>query len=791
MKEDRQVGRPIDRASWPTAGPHRDLLVRFDRVHRENGLRGLREIGKSMHLAYSRVSEILRGLACPSDASQVEALVKAMGGSVDDVGKALEYYGKVSASSAGRNARRSTAVPKVGKSADLTARVWPAASPIGYVTRDIEEEIAKHLASRRPVVLVGSSMVGKTRIAASVIEAEFAGRKLYTPDSQDELRALANSPPHNAVVFLDDIERLIGASGVTQRGIRALCEDNTLVATIRSSLYDDYQLPNSRRRAPEWDALGEFTQVVVKSDLSGNEKGRLAAVVRDEAVLQRILVSGIGEYVGAANVITRTLAAGSTHQPIAMALLAGATDWARAGLHRPVSAEVLTDLAAPYLTRRQAGVLRSAGLDDALAWATREINPRVSLLEPADDGFEINAYAFDVLSAAASPIPVSSWPVLLDAATPEDLIAIAGSAARAGQPDVSERALQRCEEANDPATWPLAAMLHGAGLRDRGDPAAAQAAYRRAIDSGHPVAAPGAWFNLGNLHAGEGRLDDARLAYENAAESGHPALAARAWLALGAILEREGRPADAEDAYRRAIAADPDLEAIRQYTERSLRDRGVNIVVETLDLRRYRPDPEVTARALLNLSHLLSARGERDSARQLVERAARLEGSGVTADAWHILGDLFAEEGKVRAAVDAYEHGLAVAEQDSAPKTECNLGAVLLHLREYDRAEAMLRSAVRSQHEEARVVASLYLVLLLVRRDRRDEAVEVLSEVAASADTAAGRSALGKVLLLQGAQGVSPALPQLARDVLHVLEGNLGAIPSGKREIPETTRATG
>jgi hypothetical protein len=77
-------------------------------------------------------------------------------------------------------------------------------------------------------------------------------------------------------------------------------------------------------------------------------------------------------------------------------------------------------------------------------------------------------------------------------------------------------------------------------------------------------------------------------------------------------------------------------------------------------------------------------------------------------------------------------------------------------------------------------VAGLYLALLLVRRDRGDEAAEVLAEVAASADTEAGRSALGKVLLLQGAPGVSAALPQLARNILHVLDGNLSAITSQK-----------
>lgn len=772
------MGSPIDRSAWPEPGPHRSMLACFDRAHRDNGLRGLREIGNSMHLAHSRVSKILRGLALPADASQVEALVKALGGSIDDVQKALGHYERINTGQKGRRIRRSTAAPRIGKSADLTAGVWPAAHPIGYVTRDVEAEIAGHLAARRPVLLVGSSMVGKTRIAATVIEAQYAGRALYAPEHREELRALADDPPRNAVILLDNVEHLIGASSVTRRGIRALCEDNTLVATIQSSLYNNYLLPGTGHRTPEWDALGEFEPIVVTSNLSGNEKSRLAAVVQDQTLWQRILATGIGEYVGAADVIHRTLAVGPTHQPVGMALLAGAFDWAHAGLHRPISAEVLVQLAAPHLTRRQTGMLKGTGLDDALEWATTDINPRVSLLEPVDDGFEINAYAFDRLAAAASPMPASSWPVLLSAATPEDLITLSSSATRAGRPDIAETALLRCEKADDPATWPIATLFRGVDLRSRGDTTAAQAAYRRVIESDHEVAAPSAWFYLGNLHAGERRLEEARAAYENAASSGHPATAPRALLALGAVLERVDLPTDAEDAYRRVIAMAPDLDALGQDTERLLRDHGVNIVIRSLDLRRYRPDPDVTARALLNLGNILGARGEFDAARQLLERAARLEGSDVAADAFHKLGDMLAKAGEVRAAVDAYESALSATDQESAPKTEANLGAVLLHLQEYERAEAVLRGAMRSRHDEARVVAGMYLALLLVRRDRHDEAAEALLEVETSADTSVGRNALRKMILLEGGVGVSPALPELARTMLRLLDGDLDAITS-------------
>jgi hypothetical protein len=147
---------------------------------------------------------------------------------------------------------RSRTASKVGQSADLTRRAWPAASPIAYIERDVEKVISALLDERRPVVLVGSSMVGKTRIAASVIEAKFTGRKLYAPNNGEELRILADSSPRDGVVFLDDMDRLIGCAGIAQREIRALGQNNAVVATMGSRRYETYQLPVSDCRAPAW-----------------------------------------------------------------------------------------------------------------------------------------------------------------------------------------------------------------------------------------------------------------------------------------------------------------------------------------------------------------------------------------------------------------------------------------------------------------------------------------------------------------------------------------------------------
>jgi hypothetical protein len=82
------------------------------------------------------------------------------------------------------------AQPLVCDSPDLDARVLKAALPIPYIRRDLEEEAREHLNARRPLLLVGPSMVGKTRLAVELIRDLFARRRLFAPDSRSALTAL-------------------------------------------------------------------------------------------------------------------------------------------------------------------------------------------------------------------------------------------------------------------------------------------------------------------------------------------------------------------------------------------------------------------------------------------------------------------------------------------------------------------------------------------------------------------------------------------------------------------------
>jgi tetratricopeptide (TPR) repeat protein len=213
----------------------------------------------------------------------------------------------------------------------------------------------------------------------------------------------------------------------------------------------------------------------------------------------------------------------------------------------------------------------------------------------------------------------------------------------------------------------------------------------------------------------------------------------------------------------------PDLEEIKRQTERAIKEAGANVVFGMIDARGYPPPPDVTGNALVNLGRLLNDRGESDEASRLLERAAHLENHPLSSRAWDGLGQLLANQGELAAARDAFERALTLAEGDAIAEIQCNLGAVHLRQKDYDRAEELLRSAVRSRHEEAAVVASVYLAVALIRCQRTEEATATLAELMDLADTDAGRRTLNWLARYEGDSSAFQLPTELARAVLERL----------------------
>jgi len=82
-------GKPANRDRWPAAGAQRDWLAFCDEAHRGNGLPSLRALGREMHLAATRVGELLRGEGLPVDEKQARALLAALGATDRETGQGI------------------------------------------------------------------------------------------------------------------------------------------------------------------------------------------------------------------------------------------------------------------------------------------------------------------------------------------------------------------------------------------------------------------------------------------------------------------------------------------------------------------------------------------------------------------------------------------------------------------------------------------------------------------------------------------------------------------------------
>jgi len=270
------------------------------------------------------------------------------------------------------------------ESADLKVRVHQTVLAIPYIHRDEEDTMRALLHAGRPVLLIGSSMVGKTRMAAQVIAEEFGSRPVAIPDTKTALADLdaRDISLRGSVVWLDDIDRLIGPGGITDGALRRLAAaGNIIVGTIRAGAYGRFR-PSDQLRPSEWDVLSGFEHIFLSRDLTEREQERLAAAVDDPDIQDRIRAVGLGEYVGAAGQVVEALKLGAAGADnIGYALVLAAADWRRCGITRPVPAAVLAPLAEPYLDQRgRARLSDQNAFSTGLVWATRDINPNVSLL---------------------------------------------------------------------------------------------------------------------------------------------------------------------------------------------------------------------------------------------------------------------------------------------------------------------------------------------------------------------------------------------------------------------------
>ncbi|QCO97905.1 tetratricopeptide repeat protein [Arthrobacter sp. 24S4-2] len=606
---------------------------------------------------------------------------------------------------------------------------------IPYLDRDAEAEVVEAFEEERPVLVLGDSMVGKTRMASKLVAELFPNRQVVIPDIPNGVATLMNAGeiPVESIVWLDDLERyLADPKDLKTKWIDQLQQaGNVVVATMRESFYERFQ-PSDDMPRTQWDTLLRFRVVRLKND--PEERKKLAAFSPIPRIRDGILKHGLGTYAGGGFLAVERLESGRVTTPIGAALVLVAIDWQRTGISEAIPEETAIKLSGLYLAE-PSSPLDPEQVRSGLAWATDNSSggSTYRLTTRASDGnLRPFDYLVDHVASSRKAIPNEVWEAAAQSdASPGRLNTAGVSANMLGRQEIAERFFVRAAEMGDPE-----GMANLATARERQNRIAeAETLHRRAAEAGSPHGMTG----LAVILLRSGRTEEAEGLLRVAAVNGD----ADAMANLGFIMMRRGEEDEGRGWYRRAAAAGSGL-GMTNYGMQ-LEGEGRQEEAEAL----YRA---ATARGngagMYQLSLILSRRGEDAEAERLLTRAVRhgnpaamavlashMEGMGNQAEAERLStmaadrGDAYglALQGKrmaERGELDGAEKLLKrSAEQGFTFGIHC-LGVLLARSGRMEEAKVQYRKAITDGDAQSMV----NLGLLLTEEDRKEEATALYQQ---------------------------------------------------------------
>jgi Tfp pilus assembly protein PilF len=621
-------------------------------------------------------------------------------------------------------------------------RVHRGSVELDYVERDRHQDLRHLLVEGRPVLVVGHSMAGKTRMAYEVVRELYGDWPCWIPERPDGLgQLLPNAVPRGAVVWLDDVEsylttaqplRLSWLTELEQSGCR-------VVATIRASEYERFQ-PLGEVRPPQWEVLDRFDLVRLEDDQ--NEQARIASAVSDSPVAAGIRRYGVAEYVGGGYLAIDRFENGQSVHPLGVAMLRAASDWRLLGFE-VIPNSVLSGLAPAYLSEK---VRNASGENDrgALDWAGAEFGGRIRLLEPAGDGWRAFDYILDYLTAQNTPIPDETWAAAADSvrdnpvqaftlgyrAYSSDRLDLAAAMWEQGATTIPEAAMNLgvlLKELGDLTggtealllamgsgnvrVAPTAAFNLGLLREEQGDSAGAAAAYQLAIDTGDVAQSSSAAVNLGVLRKSEGDLAGAAAAYQFVIDSGDGQQAPTGAFNLGVLRREQGDLAGAAVAYELAINSGHDTATLAALNLGVLRKELGDPAAAAAAWQRAidSGDADTAPRATVNLAMLRREQGDLAGAAVAYQLAIDSGHADQAPKAAFNLGVLRKEQGDLAGAAAAYQLAIDSGHADQAPTAALNLGVLREEQGDLAGAAAAFQLAIDSQHADQAPKAALNL----------------------------------------------------------------------------------
>ena len=393
-----------------------------------------------------------------------------------------------------------------------------------YIPRDIDGELRERLVAGGFVLLAGDSTAGKSRAAFEAVRDTLAGHVLIWPLGRDAIAVAVDraAQERRCVLWLDDLERYLGAGGLTASQVGRLLTDEghhrVIVATIRvaerTRITTDAPGDDAGRQALRdiRHVLDQAHLIRVDRMFTSEELKRAEIRNSDSRIAEAIghaSAYGIAEYLAAGPELLDDWqdARASSEGPNSRgaALVAAAIDVRRAGYTSPIPRALLDHVHEQYLADPEHAHAPREPVDDAWAWATRPRRATTALLRPAGlDLVEVFDYLVDAVQWRAGPrarAPESVVQDAIDSAGPADADSLAYIAYAQGRYVLAEHAWRQAYQAktsdpaigaNHPDTLTSRSNLADL-LRELRRPEEAEAEYRavlearaRVLGSDHP-----------------------------------------------------------------------------------------------------------------------------------------------------------------------------------------------------------------------------------------------------------------------------------------------------------------
>jgi TPR repeat protein len=568
-----------------------------------------------------------------------------------------------------------------------------------YVPRDVHEAVAAAIERPGLVVIEGTALAGKTRLAYEVLQQVLPDRPLVVPRGVAAIRELCREPDRmaDAVIWLDSAEHSLSCGALEEAVDGFQGTDAVLLATLDCARVSIGALCGTD------SPLREASVIHVSDEATETERARAEAHRADPRIAEWLdlpipdraerlatgaQLVGLGAHLAAGRVaVQRWHSAVGGAQVTAGAIISAAVAARGNGIVGPIGWALLAELYPMYLAADE-----ETDVAAALVWALQPAVPgapgclrRVSG-EP--DAYEPLSYLIDeaVRTYARTALPTPAWQILLHHADDGEarLVGLYAESVRtvsAGPDDlavrsaVTERAYRRAASAgNRRAMADLGRLL---GNRQRYDEA--EHWYREAIVRGDLLAAN----DLGSMHAEIRRRDPtAETRFDLQGDE------VCTMYALGSH-DVEYEFVDEIERRLRSVRVD-DSEALYEIGEALY---GAETFPQEAKLWLHRAAELGHAEAMCDLGKIYEA-GDRPADAAHWYRRAADAGLG---RAMYDLGCLYETQGNRNAAARWHQEGIKAGEQRCLKR----LGDLLIRAGHRDKAQQLYRGALRHGHPDA------------------------------------------------------------------------------------------